>query len=321
MRNPIARKNVLISGVQGLLGQKLYESLMDQARWEILGVDAEENALKIPENSYIRGNFIEVFQREALLTRFRPSVIIHCEDRVYAEPPAEYLKSNFTDTFQLLSAIAEGVHEARIKPLIVLFGSCSEYGNDSPVPKSEDDDLKPVTHLGISKALQTYIAQFYIRLKRLDIIIIRPSLIYGVETPPLNKIIQIIKEIASIERMTKRPVIYLSDGNRLYNIIDIRDFTRGLMAVIEHGEPGEVYNIGNSESLSLQEIGDVLAKLAACPIQIRQMSRTDGEAADNAMDINYTCNIGKIQRLTGWHPEKKMQHIIAECLENYRNCP
>ena len=81
--------------------------------------------------------------------------------------------------------------------------------------------------------------------------------------------------------------------------LHVRDVARAIVAALQHGLPGEIYNIGSGCGLSNRQILDNLDPLAAkagLALQVRVMPERPFDVPSNVLDSR------KLTRHTGWMP-------------------
>jgi GDP-4-dehydro-6-deoxy-D-mannose reductase len=97
----------------------------------------------------------------------------------------------------------------------------------------------------------------------------------------------------------------------------VRDFTSvhdvveayGLL--LEHGEPGEVYNIASGKGTSLRDVFFLIADA----VGTRIIPEVDSAFIRSA-DIPYLVgNATKLRRLTGWKPSVSLEATIKEVVD------
>jgi GDP-4-dehydro-6-deoxy-D-mannose reductase len=84
--------------------------------------------------------------------------------------------------------------------------------------------------------------------------------------------------------------------------------------VLAHGEPGEAYNVATGEPHELREVLGILAGLATVSIEVR----TD-PAKLRPVDFPVLYgDSGKLERLTGWKPEFRLEDTLSDVLRYWR---
>ena len=62
-----------------------------------------------------------------------------------------------------------------------------------------------------------------------------------------------------------RPLPVYGDGSNRREWLHVRDFARGIAAVLEQGDPGGVYNIGGGTEMSNLELAQRVCRFAGAP--------------------------------------------------------
>ena len=88
-----------------------------------------------------------------------------------------------------------------------------------------------------------------------------------------------------------KPLTIYGDGKQLRDYIHVDDVASGILAALDHGEPGNIYNIGTGIGTS---VVDLLAAIGSVPVEWRQSRATDVEA--NVLDCS------KLRQSSGWTP-------------------
>ena len=73
-----------------------------------------------------------------------------------------------------------------------------------------------------------------------------------------------------VEKKKKNPVIHVGNLDARRDFSDVRDIVRGYWLALEHGEPGEVYNICCGKDYSIQEVLDRLIELSGVEVKVEQ---------------------------------------------------
>jgi GDP-4-dehydro-6-deoxy-D-mannose reductase len=89
---------------------------------------------------------------------------------------------------------------------------------------------------------------------------------------------------------------------------------RAYQDLLPEGVPGECYNVATGEARTLRAALDVLVSLAAIPIEVRvdpaKLRPADPPALEGGS--------AKLERLTGWKPEHRLEDTLAEVLDLWR---
>ena len=130
---------------------------------------------------------------------------------------------------------------------VLLASSANVYGNSEHSPLSETDPPAPANHYAMSKLAMECMAKTY--ADRLKLVIIRPFNYTG-RGQDVNFVIPKIAK----HFVEKAPAISLGnlDVEREFN--DIQLMCDAYLCIMQHGVPGETYNVCSGHTYSLREV-------------------------------------------------------------------
>jgi len=219
---------------------------------------------------------------------------------------------NLYGTFNLFEAVKAAAPQARV----LFVGTASEYGavSEAEIPIREDTPLRPVDPYGVSKASADLLAYQYYRSHGVHIVRVRPFNHIGPRQSPDYVVASLAKQIAEIEKGMREPVIIVGNLEAKRDFTDVRDMVLAYWLAVQHGQPGEVYNICSETAYSIQELLERLRSLATMTVEIRQdperLRRTD------APIVLGDCT--RFRELTGWRAEAPMDKTLRDTLEYWR---
>jgi dTDP-glucose 4,6-dehydratase len=226
----------------------------------------------------------------------------HVDRSIYE--PAPVIQTNITGTFTLLEtarrvAISRFVH----------ISTDEVYGDIAPgVYASEDSPLQPSSPYSASKAASDLLVRSYVRTYNFPALITRSSNNYGPYQFP-EKFLPLMITNALAD---KQLPIY-GDGRQQRDWLHVEDNCRGILAVLERGKIGEVYNIGGSqveENLSMAK--HLLRVTGESDTLLRYVTDRPGH------DRRYALNSTKIETELGWKPEIPLEDGIRQTIDWYK---
>ncbi len=110
-----------------------------------------------------------------------------------------------------------------------------------------------------------------------------------------------------------KPLPIYGDGMQVRDWLYVDDHCRAILAVLNKGRDGEVYNIGGSRSLPNREVIHRILELTGKPESL-MTTVTDRPGHDR----RYALSSEKIMRETGWAPQMPFEKGLAETIEWYR---
>lgn len=193
----------------------------------------------------------------AILDTERPDVIVNFAAQ--GEGSASFSKdAHFfyrTNTVGLVQLV-EGIRERDYVKRFVQIGSSEVYGSVN-APSKEEDRLKPSSPYAVSKAAFDQHLEIMHRISGFPMNIVRPSNAYC----PGQQAHRIIPK-AIICALSGQKLKLQGGGKAEKSYIHATDLSRGIMAVLDRGEIGQVYNCGPDVPLTIRAI--VLGVATAC---------------------------------------------------------
>lgn len=307
----------LVTGGLGFIGSHFIRiALRERPELEIVNLDAMTYAAN-PANlrdidgssryRFLRGDICDpTAVREAIGAGVDALVNFAAETHVDRSiiDPQSFLRSDTIGTHVLLEALRDG------KAARLLQVSTDEVYGDVPAGASrEEDPLRPRSPYAASKAAGDLLALAYHATYGVPVAITRGSNTYGPNQYP-EKIVPLF--ITNLLDDLVVPVY--GDGRQIRDWIFVEDHARAILAVLEHGEQGKVYNIGGGTPRTNMELTKVLVE--GCG---RSMEGSVRHVTDRlGHDRRYALDSSRVAAL-GWSPEVPFDVGIARTIDWYRN--
>ena len=110
-----------------------------------------------------------------------------------------------------------------------------------------------------------------------------------------------------------KPLPVYGDGMNVRDWLYVVDHCEALLAVLERGQPGEVYNIGgNNEYPNLEIVRLILRTLAKPETLVRFVKDRPGH------DRRYAIDAAKIRRELGWEPRFRFEQALPRTIQWYQ---
>ena len=257
---------------------------------------------------FVHGDICDAGLVSSLLDDEKPDALVHFAAESHVDrsilSPEPVVHTNFHGTFTLLDAarqhgIARFVHVSTDE----VYGSLA-----APLEATEDFPLNASSPYSASKAGSDLLARSYFVTYGLPVLITRASNNYGPYQFPEKLIPLMIANALSDE-----PLPVYGDGMQVRDWLYVDDHCRGILAVLEQGREGEIYNIGGNRSLPNLEVVHRLLALTGKPESlIRYVKDRPGH------DRRYALSSAKLMRETGWQPEVDFETGLARTIEWYR---
>jgi nucleoside-diphosphate-sugar epimerase len=217
------------------------------------------------------------------------------------EDPWIYLESNTTGTLNLLELCRKkGIEK------FVLASTSSIYGADAPLPTAETaDSSHPLQPYAASKKGAEAMCHVYHFLYGIDVTVVRYFTVYGPAGRPNMSMFRFMQSIAE-----GKPIQLLGDGKQTRGFTYIDDIARGtILALKPIGY--EIVNLGGHESISINELIEMIEKLMGRKAIIEQQPAEKADMSASWADVS------KAGRLLGWEPQVGLKEGIARMVEWY----
>ncbi|MBZ5502466.1 MAG: dTDP-glucose 4,6-dehydratase [Acidobacteriia bacterium] len=223
-------------------------------------------------------------------------------DRSIYEPSAA-IETNVTGTFVLLQ-IARTLQVQRF----VHISTDEVYGDILPGAfADEGSHLRPSSPYSASKAASDLLVLSYVRTYGFPGLITRSSNNYGPFQFP-EKFLPLMITNA----LDSKPLPIYGDGAQQRDWLHVEDNCRGILAVLERGRIGEVYNIGGL---------DIVENLTMARRLLRVMSKPEtllSYVQDRpGHDRRYALKCEKMERELGWKPMISLEDGLRQTIEWY----
>jgi dTDP-glucose 4,6-dehydratase len=307
----------LVTGGMGFIGSHFIEALLaakpDAA---VVNLDVLTYAGN-PQNlahlqatlryRFIRGDIADFELVGSLLEQFQFAAVINFAAESFVdrsiESSAPFVHSNIAGVQVLLDAVREyGCPRYLQVSTDEVYGSLGQAGEFT-----EASPLKPNNPYSASKAGADLLCRAYFVTHKTPVLVTRCSNNYGPRQFP-EKLIPLF--IAKALRDETLPVY--GDGLHVRDWLHVTDHCSAILAVLDQGEPGEVYNVGGGTELpNIELVRLLLAKLGKPESLINHVPDRPGH------DRRYALNHDKLTAATGWRPAVPFTDGLARTVDWY----
>lgn len=306
-------KHVLVTGAAGFIGSHLCEKLLSLG-CSVTAIDnfdnfydrnIKENNLSICKNT-AGFKFIEsdIRDKETLLKSLMDEyeIIVHLAAKAGVRPsienPLAYQDVNVAGTQNLL----EFAKEKNIKHF-VFASSSSVYGINANVPWKENDYvLNPISPYASTKISGELLGHVYSHLYGIRFVALRFFTVFGPRQRPDLAIHLFAKKI-----LNEEPIHMFGDGSTRRDYTYVDDIVDGIVGACTYTEkPFEVFNLGNSHTVSLSKMIEVLENKLAKKAIIIQKPEQPGD-----VPITYS-NIEKAIEKLNYNPKTPFEQGVEK---------
>ena len=286
----------LVTGGAGFIGSNLVDRLIDDGH-EVVVIDNLSTGKK--ENINPKASFYErdlTLKNEWLMFR-NVDVVFHmaCLARVQPsiENPLLYHDKNVNGLVNVLEACRK--HNVK---RIVFSSSSSIYGDAEQVPTTENCRLNPMSPYALHKLIGEQYCKLYSNLYGIETVSLRYFNVYG-ERQNTEGAYCLVMGIFAGQRLNGKPMTIRGDGEQRRDFTYVGDVVNANIEVgfYEHKLKGAVFNIGNGDNRSVNQIADLIG---GDKINVEPVVEPKETLADN----------NKFKKLFNWKPTMKIEDWI-----------
>jgi UDP-glucose 4-epimerase len=317
------KKNVLITGVAGMIGSHLLDDLLERD-YNITGIDnltygVVENIAHNLHRKNFRFYKVDILDFETLkiLTKDIDTIVHLAAVKKIGE------KDNSYPTLSVNATGTENVFKvAKMWGCKVIFASTSDvYGMSPDLPLKEDGDLLIGPGMikrwsyAVSKLYGEQMANAYYRDFHVPTVVLR---YFGAFSPRSNfswsggHIPIFIRQILNGEAVTIH-----GDGSQTRSMGFVTDLVEGTRLAMESDSAiGNIINLGNDEEMSVIDSARLIHSMSGLKNELNikyiPMSEIFGQYKDIMRRIP---DLGKAKKLLGYEPKIRMEEAIKMTLK------
>jgi len=303
----------LITGVAGFIGSTLADRLVADGV-DVVGIDCftdyyprpvkERNLAGLLNRGGFR--FVESRIQDAdLHTVLRDRThVFHLAAQAgvrksWGRDFAIYTVNNIEATQVLLEAVTKAPSIERL----VYASSSSVYGDNTPMPFREDALPQPVSPYGVSKLAAEQLCYLYFANYRVPATSLRYFTVYGPRQRPDMGFHKFLRATIRGE-----PITVYGDGEQTRDFTFVHDAVTATIAAATRGVAGRVYNIGGGSRVSINEVLELIGRVAGRrptvnvdSAQKGDMRHTYADTSAARADLGFAPTVGLEEGLTAEH--------------------
>jgi UDP-glucuronate 4-epimerase len=287
-------KKILVTGAAGFIGSHVAERLLARGD-SVVGIDVMNDYYPVAfkrENvallsRYERFTMVEwdICDKQLMPQLFathRFTHVAHLAARAGVRPsivdPYIYEQANVEGTLNLLQAcIGKDIEN------VVVTSSSSVYGNSTAIPFREDDSAtdRPISPYAATKKASEVLSFTYHKLYGLNINVVRPFTVYGPRGRP-----DMAPWLFIESALKGLPIKKFGDGTTRRDYTFVGDFAAGFVNAIDRAFGYEIFNLGNSSTVSLNEALQVVRDVTGRELTIEQLPMQPGDVQLTNADVS-----------------------------------
>jgi UDP-glucose 4-epimerase len=309
----------LVTGGAGFIGSHISDSLIKRGDQVVVLDNLStgnrkniEHLLKNPSFTLTEGSILDT----SVVNDVVNSVdhVLHFAAAVgvftIVDKPLESLTTNIRGTENILEA------SHRFKKEVLIASSSEIYGKNAVGALHEESDrivgspLKSRWSYSEAKAIDESMAYFYYQEKKLAVRLVR--FFNTVGPRQVGHYGMVVPRFVSAA-LKNEPLTVYGTGSQSRCFCHVYDAVAGVLAVIDSNATlGEVFNIGNDEEITIEDLANEVIELTASKSVIEKVLYEKAYAPGFEDMQRRVPDISKIKRAVGWAPKLSLDAIIAD---------
>jgi len=315
----------LLTGGAGFIGSHLAERLLELGHevqvLDNLSTGSIDNIAHLkgrPGFSYV----IDTVTNEPLLAEMidQCDVVYHLAAAVgvklIVEQPVHTIETNVHGTEVVLK------HANKKKKLVVIASTSEVYGKSTDVPFREGADLvlgATVKHrwaYACSKLIDEFLALAYWKEKKLPIVIVR---LFNTVGPRQTGQYGMVLPTFVRQALAGQPITVFGDGTQSRSFTYVADVVDALVKLAQEPRAiGEVFNIGNTEEVTIRELAERVKRLTGSSSPVQLVPYDEAYEAGFEDMPRRVPDISKVHNLVGYEPRLALEEIVCRVVESFQ---
>ena len=292
----------LVTGGAGFIGSNLVDSLVEDGHevivFDNLSTGQQKNInpkakfflIDIAHQSYFENKTmkdimsgVDVVFHTAAMARVQPSI----------DNPIDFNNVNVNGTLNMLKACVDyGVNR------FVYSSSSSVYGDVEELPTPEEHKLNPMSPYALQKLIGEQYCKLFSEVYNLETVCLRYFNVYG-DGMNLEGAYKLVIPIFTEQKLCGEPLTIRGDGEQRRDFTYVGDVVDANIRAgfYEHPMWGEVFNIGNNDNRSVNDIANMIG---GDTINVEPVIEPRETLADNS----------KAKKVLGWKTTMKIEDWV-----------
>jgi UDP-glucose 4-epimerase len=218
--------------------------------------------------------------------------------------PAHDANTNIIATLQLLQLAVAYL----IENFIFASTGGAIYGDQAPVPASEEAPCNPSSPYAISKLSIEHYLKFYNKVHNLNCVTLRYSNVFGPRQDPYGES-GVIAIFCNRLIENKAPLIF-GDGKQTRDFVSVFDVVSANLLALDSDSSG-IFNVGTGIETSILSLTEALVRLSGKNLEIQFGPPRQGEPRRSAIKYD------KFKKHFSWEPNISFDAVLLETYKSF----
>jgi len=315
-------QSILVTGAAGFIGSNFVRMLVNRKeRVKLIAFDKLTYAGNLANIAdligdqviFVKGDICDAADVASVFDEHKISHVAHFAAESHVDRSilgsGPFLHTNVIGTQILLDAAkARNVEKFLYVSTDEVYGTLPE---DQPDIKfTEETPIQPNSPYSASKAGGDCLVRSYFHTFNMPLVTTRCSNNYGPYHFPEKLIPLFVTNL-----MEDKQVPLYGDGKNVRDWLYVDDHCDAIWTVLQHGKPGEAYNVGGNNEMTNRQITEIVLREMNKPWDkyVKYVQDRPGH------DRRYAIDASKIKRELGWEPKYRFEQAIKTTIQWYRD--
>jgi len=311
----------LITGGAGFIGSHLSQLLLDEGHevWVLddLSTGSLDNVAHLRDRDEFHLVVDSVLHWSAVNELvYKCDVVYHLAAavgvRLIVEQPVQTLVTNLRGTEIVLE------HCHRFGKRVLVASTSEVYGDhreERPLQETDRRIYGPTTQkrwaYADSKAMDEFLALAHHVEHDLDCVIVR---LFNTVGPRQSGMYGMVIPTFVQRALAGDAIPIFGSGEQTRCFCHVSDTIRALVALMEGGESGEIYNVGSEQRISIQNLADRVLELTGSESVVEHVAYEDVYGIGIEDMLHRIPSTAKIDAAVGWRPGRTLDDILSDVL-------
>jgi UDP-glucose 4-epimerase len=316
---------VLITGGAGFIGSHLAEHLLKNGK-NVFVID-DLSTGRLENIAHLKSNPHFSYKVDTILNEKVMDGLIKEADTIYHLAAAVGVKYVIDNPLKSIETNVQGTEivlnlASKYRKAVLIASTSEVYGKNNKVPfKEEDDSIIGYTRLyrwsyACTKKLDEFLGFAYYQEKKIPVVIVRlfntcgprQTGEYGMVVPTFVK-----------QAILNQPITVYGSGKQRRCFSYVSDVVNGIVELMNNPKCfGEVFNIGNDEEISVEDLAYKIKKLTNSKSPIHYIPYKDayGEGFEDMQ--RRIPDLSKIKKFIGYSPKISLEEMLKIIIKDFK---
>ena len=282
--------SIIVTGSTGFIGKHLVSTLSQEKRdLHLLSRKGKDGSMSIDLNC--------VHEVDAVFAACNADTVVHLASDVRSIQSEKDIACEANMAINVMSAIQNSCR-------FIYLSTADEYSS-SPNPISENGELHPINPYARAKFEARKALETKAKEMNLELVVLRPFLVYGMGQPPHMFIPQLLKSIIDDK------VFHYSARRKIRDYVHVSDVVQAIRLLVDcETDIGGVYNIGTGIGTSLSEVIKIVENKIGQTLNVERDQSLGVSNPDRLVSDSE-----RIKKEIGWQPKIELSCGLSDLIE------